>query len=213
MHTCEANPSTAEKVGDVVPFNITPPALITLAVSTVTSCIIVSFNITPFIALAVSAVRPCTPHSGSTGSHTLRRTHNPAMQSSASSLHTSSAMRPPPVYCTHAPFLVEPQNYDAMHMFEANPSTAEKVGDVVPFSTTPHALIALAVPAGMPCTPPSGSSSPLPFIHPNDSTLRPVATHTFPSSLAKACQTPYPSTLRKRSLPRRSGEAQPSATS
>jgi hypothetical protein len=35
-----------------------------------------------------------------------------------------------------------------MHMFEANPSTAEKVGDVVPFSITLlHALIALAVSA------------------------------------------------------------------
>jgi hypothetical protein len=69
------------------------------------------------------------------------------MQSSAS---TSSAMRPaasPPVHCTHAPFLVEPQSHDAMHMFEVNPSTAEKVGDVVPFSITLHALIALSVSA------------------------------------------------------------------
>jgi hypothetical protein len=30
----------------------------------------------------------------------------------------------------------QPQNHDAMHMFEANPSTAEKVGVVVPFSIT-----------------------------------------------------------------------------
>jgi hypothetical protein len=38
-------------------------------------------------------------------------------------------------------------------------------------------------------------SSPLPFTQTSEATL-----HTFPSSLAKACQTPYPSTLRKRSL-------------
>jgi hypothetical protein len=36
---------------------------------------------------------------------------------------------------------------------------AEKVGDVVPFSITPHALIALAVSAVTPCTPLSGSSA------------------------------------------------------
>jgi hypothetical protein len=34
-----------------------------------------------------------------------------------------------------------------MHMFKANPSTTEKVGDVVPFTNTLHALIALAVSA------------------------------------------------------------------
>jgi hypothetical protein len=40
---------------------------------------------------------------------------------------------------------MEPQSHDAMHMFKANLSTAEKVGNVVPFSITQHALIALAV--------------------------------------------------------------------
>ena len=38
--------------------------------------------------------------------------------------------------------------------------TAEKVGDLVPISITPHALIALAVSAVTPCTPLSGSSAP-----------------------------------------------------
>jgi hypothetical protein len=78
---------------------------------------------------------------------------------------------------------------------------------------TPHALLAVAVSAVTPYTLPSGSSSPLLFIHSSDSTLHLVATHAFPSSLAKACRTPYPSTLWKRLLRRRPGGAQPYTTS
>jgi hypothetical protein len=76
------------------------------------------------------------------------------LHASQKSPHTSAAMRPSassPIHGPHAPFLVEPQSHDAMYMFEANPSTAEKVGDVVPFSITPPDLIALAVSAATPC--------------------------------------------------------------
>jgi len=58
---------------------------------------------------------------------------------------------PPPVCCTHPPFPVEPPNHEAIHEFEVNPYTPEKVGYVVPCKITLHALIALTVSTVTPC--------------------------------------------------------------